>query len=82
MSVLIQIRDVDEGVRQRLKERASAEGVSLNALLKALLERESHVPPRSEVLRRLRGRGDLLTCSSADLVWSGREERSDQLDRH
>ncbi|MDO5677873.1 MAG: hypothetical protein Q4G35_10255 [Propionibacteriaceae bacterium] len=79
MSVLIQIRDVDEGVRDRLKGRAAEEGVSLNTLLRQLLERESLLPSRADVLARLRERGDLVDAPSVDLVWNTREERDADL---
>ena len=79
MSVLIRVRDVDARVRERLKHRAAQEGVSLNSLLKGLLERESMVPSRAEVVRRIRERGDLVAGSSLDLVWATREERDGQL---
>lgn len=79
MSVLIQIRDVDEAVRSRLKQRAAAQGVSLNALLKELLERESKVPSREQLLQTLRERGDLVGTSAVDLIWAAREERDGQL---
>lgn len=79
MSVLIQIRDVDESVRERLKQRAAAEGVSLNSLLKQVLERESQIPARADVIRMLRERGDLVSGTSVDLVWAAREERDGHL---
>lgn len=79
MSVLIQIRDVDVEVRERLKQRAAEEGVSLNSLLRRVLEREARLPSRAEVIRNLRSRGDLVAGSSVDLIWAAREERDADL---
>lgn len=83
--VLVQIRDVDADVRDRLKQLAAEQGSSLNAFLRDLLTRQAELPLRSEVIRRLRDRGDLLPpgegSSSADDIRAAREEREEQLVR-
>lgn len=56
MGVTIQIRDVDQGVRDRLKVRAAQEGVSLNSFLRRLLAREAAKPSQAEVFARVNKR--------------------------
>lgn len=78
--VLVQIRDVEPAVRDRLKERAARQGVSLNSYLKRLLVQEAAAPLRAEMVERLRARGDLLEEGqdpSADLVRSMRQSRDE-----
>lgn len=84
MGVLVQIRDVDRSVRDRLKEKAARRGQSLNTYLRELMERDSRVPSREEILARLRDRGDLLaaeTPSTVEVLESARAERLERLDR-
>lgn len=76
MGVLVQIRDVDEAVRDRLKEHAAARGVSLNSYLKELLARDASMPPRSEVVSRLRSRPDLVVKPAAEVLLEARAERA------
>ncbi|NLJ52653.1 MAG: hypothetical protein GX344_00745 [Intrasporangiaceae bacterium] len=76
MSVTIQIRDLDEGVRDRLKARAALEGDSLNTYLKRLLTREVERPSQAEVFERVRRRSERSAISSIDLVRADREARS------
>ncbi|MFB9733288.1 MULTISPECIES: FitA-like ribbon-helix-helix domain-containing protein [Ornithinimicrobium] len=68
MSVLIQIRDVDETVRDTLKARAARQGISLNLLLRRLLEEEASRPERAEVLDRVAARSERSTVSSTALI--------------
>jgi len=75
MGVLVQIRDVDENVRDKLKAKAQQEGISLNALLKDLLAREARVPSKREMWRRLRERGNLTEVSALDILERVRAER-------
>lgn len=75
MSVLIQIRDVDERVRDVLKARAAQEGVSLNTLLRRLLDDAAVRPSRAEVLARIAARSERSSVSSVDLVRELREGR-------
>ena len=75
----MQIRDVDPEVRDRLKQRAAEQGLSLNAYVKKVLEEAAAIPSRSEVIRRLRERGNLLPPASssvtAELIRELRDER-------
>lgn len=82
MGVLVQIRDVDEDVRDRLKERAAADGVSLNSLLRDILTRESEIPSRAALFARLRARGNLVdeSVSTVDVIAAGRAERDAELE--
>lgn len=79
----MQIRDVDPEVRDRLKQRAAEEGLSLNAYVKKVLEEAAAIPSRAEVIRRLRERGNLIpSMSSSDtveLIRELREERDREL---
>lgn len=75
MGVLVQIRDVDESVRDRLKGHAAAQGVSLNSYLKELLARDASMPPRSEVLGRLRSRTDIVMQPAVEVLLEARAER-------
>lgn len=79
MGVLVQIRDVDEAVREQLKARAAAEGVSFNSYLRGLLADEAARPTRAEVLQRIRERTERATVGSAGVVRAGREERAGQV---
>ena len=82
--VLVQIRDVDPSVRDRLKARAADEGVSLNTLLKRLLGQAAQVPSRAEVLRRISERGDLLPPTApvtTNLIREMRDDRDEELFR-
>lgn len=73
MGVLVQIRDVDAQVRDRLKAVAAAEGLSLNAYLVQLLRREAATPTRQEVLARIGARSERSDISSVDLIRAGRD---------
>ncbi|WP_122263827.1 FitA-like ribbon-helix-helix domain-containing protein [Ornithinimicrobium cerasi] len=68
MSVLIQIREVDESVRDVLKARAARQGISLNLLLRRLLEDEAARPERDDVFARVAARSERATASSTDLI--------------
>ncbi len=73
MGVLVQIREVDEEVRDRLKASAAAEGLSLNAYLVRLLSREASTPTHQEVLARIATRSERSDISSVDLIRAGRD---------
>lgn len=68
MSVLIQIRDVHEHVRDALKARAARQGISLNLLLRRLLEEEAARPERDEVFARVAARSERAASSSTELI--------------
>lgn len=77
--VLVQVRGVDPEVRDRLKARAAAAGMSLNSYLQGLLAADAALPSRAEVIERLRGRGDLLEADAApstlEILDAARAER-------
>jgi plasmid stability protein len=59
MAVLVQIRDVPEGVHRTLKARAAASGASLSEYLRDLLGRATARPTPEELAARVRVRGDV-----------------------
>lgn len=73
MTALVEIRGVDEGVSARLMGKAEAEGVSLNAYLVRLLEREAATPSREEVLARIAARAESSAVSAVDVIRAGRD---------
>lgn len=76
MGVTIQIRGIDEMVRDRLKARAALEGDSLNTYLKRLLSREAERPSQAEVFERARRRSERSAISSVGLIRADRDARS------
>lgn len=77
LTVTIQIRDLDQSVRDRLKARAATEGESLNSYLRRLLTREAERPPQAEVFARAAARSERSPVSSVDLIRAEREARED-----
>ena len=75
MGVLVQIRDVDESVRDTLKARAAARGQSLNSFLKALLTETARRPSRVETLARIDRRVETSTRSAVEIVRAERDSR-------
>ena len=80
MGVLVQIRDVDEAVRDKLKAKALDEGLSLNAYLRRLVTRDAEVRGGATVIARIRARGNLVddSVSSVDIIAAARAERDAQ----
>ena len=76
---LLQIRDVPAEVRDVLKRRAKAEGLSLNAYLVRLLDQEASTPTMAEVLDRIAQRERVAGISAVDAIHEAREERDRQL---
>lgn len=76
MGVLIQIRDVEPEIRNRLKAKAALRGESLNTYLARLLARDAAQPSREEAVARLAARPDGFTGSSTDLVREARDRGS------
>lgn len=75
MTGLVQIRNVPEGTRRRLKARAAAQGQSLNEYLLGLLDRDAARPTVDEVLARAAQRSERATDSALDVMLAAREER-------
>jgi plasmid stability protein len=82
MSSLIQIRNVPEGVVDKLKARAALQGRSLNSLMLEIVEREAEEPSKGEILARIRARGPLGTVikggEAAEIIREAREEREER----
>ena len=81
MSSLLQIRNVPEEARAVLKERAAAEGKSLNSYLLDLIRREVERPTVGEVLARAARRPGRRADdqSSVELIRDARAERERHL---
>lgn len=80
--VALQIRDVPEGVRNALAERARAQGQSLQGFLLSLLQQEAHRSWNPAVLERFADRNDgsrLEIGEATDAISQAREEREGQL---
>ncbi|HQF03426.1 MAG TPA: hypothetical protein PLA46_03295 [Phycicoccus sp.] len=76
MTVTIQIRELDESVRDRLKARAAQDGESFNSYLKRLLAREAEKPTQQEVFARVRSRSESASVPAADLIRAERDARA------
>jgi len=82
MSRLIQVRNVPEDVHKRLKERAAAQGESLNTYMLRMVVHEAERPTLDEVFARIKARGPLGKPdqrSAANYIREAREERDAQL---
>ena len=75
MAQLLQVRGVPDPVRQTLKARAAARGVSLNAYLLDLLARETERLAVEEVLARAAGHAECPRVSALDAVTVTRSQR-------
>ena len=53
MQSMIQIRNVPEPLRRRLKARAAMEGISMSRFILRVLERALERPSRHELLQRI-----------------------------
>ena len=68
MSVLVQIRDVDQTVRDQLKARAARSGMSFNSYLRDLLNSAAARPVREDVLARIQARTESATASATAII--------------
>ncbi len=75
MSSLLQIRNVPDTARRRLKARAAAHGESLNTYLLNLIEREVARPTVEEVLDRAARRTERASVSAVDVLADARAQR-------
>lgn len=75
MSVLVQIRDVDESVRDQLKARAARSGISFNSYLRDLLTSAAVRPVREDVLARIQARTESATASATAIIRAERDLR-------
>lgn len=79
MSSLIQIRNVPDGVKRRIKARAAASGQSMNSYLLAMIDRETSRPTVDEVLERAAARTERATSSARAVVAASRRLRNEDL---
>ena len=80
--VALQIRDVPDGVRQALAERAAAQGQSLQAFLLALVSKEAERAANLTLLQSFARRTDGSRLSAAEVADSlavARAERDGRL---
>lgn len=68
MGVMIQIRDVPDGVHRTLKARAAASGTSLSEYLRAELSRSAARPTPRELAERVRARGLVAPAEDSQRV--------------
>ncbi|HPB71879.1 MAG TPA: hypothetical protein PLX71_02760 [Phycicoccus sp.] len=73
MGVVIQIRDVDEWARDRLKARAAQAGDSFNTYLRRILTDEASRMTQTEVFARARARSETADVPSADVIRAERD---------
>ena len=76
MSVLVQIRDVDQTVRDQLKARAARSGMSFNSYLRDLLNSAAARPVREDVLARIQARTESATVSATAIIRAERDFRA------
>lgn len=76
MSIMVQVRNVPDGLHRRLKARAATAGMSLSEYVLAELRRVAETPTRKELLERLTTRSPVeLPESAADAVRAERDGR-------
>lgn len=79
MGSLLQIRNVPDEARRKLKARAAESGKSLNAYLLDLITREVSRPTVNEVLSRAAIRSERASGSALDALSDARAERAQEL---
>lgn len=75
MASLLQIRNVPDDARRRLKARAAERGTSLNAYLLDVIDREVARPSVEVVLGRAAGRAGRASASARPALEEARAER-------
>lgn len=76
MAVMIQVRNVPDGVHRKLKARAALAGMSLSDYVLAELKRSLDRPTKEEILARLGSRAAVRPKESiADALRAEREGR-------
>jgi plasmid stability protein len=68
MGVLIQVRDVPDGVHRTLKARAAVSGVSLSEYVRSVLARTAIRPTPSELAARIEARGTTEMAQPSEVV--------------
>ncbi|WP_026197685.1 FitA-like ribbon-helix-helix domain-containing protein [Sciscionella marina] len=82
MGSLLQVRDVPDEARRKLKARAAARGESLNAYMLELIARETERPTVGEVLERAARRAESADASAVETIDEARAERELKLGRN
>lgn len=80
--VALQIRDVPDGVRDALMERARAQGKSLQTFLLSLVEDEARRSGNQAVLAKFAGRSDgsrVTGSETVDELKASRNQRDESL---
>jgi plasmid stability protein len=77
MGVLLQIREVPDGVHRTLKARAAASGVSLSEYVRAVLARTANRPTPSELAARIEARGAAELAEPSEVVVRGIRDRGE-----
>ena len=76
MQTMIQIRNVPEPLRRRLKARAAMEGMSMSRYIVRELERAVERPSRQELLERIASLPEVdLEPSPAEILRAERDSR-------
>jgi plasmid stability protein len=76
MSIMIQVRNVPDGVHRKIKARAAQAGMTLSDYLRVEIERIAALPSRDEMLARLHGRTRVkLKTPAAAIIRNERESR-------
>ena len=76
MPVMVQIRNMPDGVHRRLMARAAASGLSLSDYLLQMARREAEQPSLDELWERIRSRTPAKgPIDGAELVRLGRDGR-------
>lgn len=76
MQTMIQIRNVPETLRRRLKARAAIEGLSMSRYILREVEKALERPSRRELLDAIRSQPTIeLTPSPAEVLRQERESR-------
>lgn len=68
MGVLVQVRDVPEGVHRTLKARAALTGVSLSEYIRSMLARSASRPTPAELQTRIEARGHVQLGESSEVA--------------
>jgi len=68
MGVLVQVRDVPDGVHRTLKARAAVSGVSLSEYVRVVLARTATRPTPRELAARIEARGAAEPAEPSEVV--------------
>jgi len=77
----IQVKNVPEGLHDRLRDRAGAEGITIAQYVMRVIERDLALPSQREWLAGVRELEPVAGLDAAAAVRQGREQREEQLDR-